>query len=177
MKKEIVCWLPLVPLAGFVLALRVGHMEGVSLLMWELLLAFGYGASLWDLRQRRVPNQLVGGMLGAWVLVLVPQLFFQTEQALVTLISGGVGFLLAGMVFLVVYLISRKGLGGGDVKFMSASGLYLGAGCVLPAMLYGCILSAVTGVALLAMKKIGRKDAIPLVPFLYVGMVLTMLFR
>ena len=177
MKKEIIRWIPLLPLAGLVLVVRLGSMEGVSLLLWELLLAFGYGASLWDLRQRRVPNQLVGGMLGTWVLVLVPQMFFQMERALVILLSGGVGFLLAGGVFLTVYLISRKGLGGGDVKFMSAAGLYLGAGYVLPAMLYGCVLSAVTGLILLAAKKIGRKDPIPLVPFLYVGMVLTMLSR
>lgn len=177
MKKEVICWLPLLPLAGVVLALRLGSMEGMSLLLWELLLAFGYGAALWDLRQKRVPNQLVAGMLGAWVLVLVPQLFFQTELALVALISGGVGFLLAGGVFLVVYLISRKGLGGGDVKFMAVAGLYLGAGNVLPAMLYGCVLSAITGLVLLALKRIGRRDTIPLVPFLYVGMVLTMVFQ
>ena len=177
MKKEVIYWLPLLPLAGLVLALHLGSEEGISLLLWELLLAFGYGAALWDLRQKRVPNQLVAGMLGAWVLVLVPQLFFQTELALVALISGGVGFLLAGGVFLVVYLISRKGLGGGDVKFMAAAGLYLGAGNVLPAMLYGCVLSAITGLVLLALKRIGRRDTIPLVPFLYVGMVLTMVFQ
>lgn len=177
MKKEVVFWLPLPLLMVLIWAVRAEEAQGLSLLLWELALAFGYGAALWDLRFRRVPNRLIGAMLGAWVLVLVPQLFFHTEQALVSLISGGVGFLLAGGVFLVVYLISRKGLGGGDVKFMSVAGLYLGAGLVLSAMLYGCVLSAVTGLVLLALKRIGRRDPIPLIPFLYVGMILTMLFR
>ena len=74
-------------------------------------------------------------------------------------------------------MVSRKGLGGGDVKLMAVSGLYLGAGSVLPAMLYGSVLAAVTAGVLIALKKIGRKDAIPLVPFLYAGMLITVFIQ
>lgn len=148
--------------------------EPVELLLDGVLLAMGYLAALGDLREKRIPNCLVGAMLCAWVLILIPQLFYHTKSALWLLISGGVGFLLAGFVFLTVYLVSRKGLGGGDVKFMAVSGLYLGAD-VLPAMLYGSVFSAVVGIGLLSIKKIGRRDAIPLAPFLYAG-ILILLF-
>ncbi|MCI9349240.1 MAG: prepilin peptidase [Oscillibacter sp.] len=130
-----------------------------------------YLAALGDFREKRIPNQLVAVMLGVWVLILVPQIFYRTEYAMWLLMNGGIGFLLAGTVFLIVYLVSRKGLGGGDVKFMAASGLYLGVD-VLPAMLYGSVLSAIAGIVLLLAKKIGRRDVIPLAPFLYAGMLI-----
>lgn len=116
-------------------------------------------------------------MAGTWVLVIVPQLFFQTEKAIAIMISDLIGFAMGGLLFLVVYLVSRKGLGGGDVKLMAVAGLYLGFKNVLPAMLYGSVLSSVFAAALILAKKIGRRDAIPLVPFLYIGMLITVLLQ
>ena len=128
------------------------RLSGTELLMRLVFTAFGYQAALGDLREKRV-------------------------QTLYLVFSGVTGFLLAGVVFLAVYLISRRGLGGGDVKLMAVAGLYLGFGGVLPAMLYGSVLSALTALVLIARKKIKPRDSIPLVPFLYVGMMLTMFIR
>ena len=160
-----------IPLLELALCLLRYETDPVILLLRGSLLALSYLAALCDFREKRIPNQLVAVMLGVWVLILVPQIFYRTEYAMWLLMNGGIGFLLAGTVFLIVYLVSRKGLGGGDVKFMAASGLYLGVD-VLPAMLYGSVLSAIAGIVLLLAKKIGRRDVIPLAPFLYAGMLI-----
>ena len=110
-------------------------------------------------------------------MILVPQLFIHPETGLSLLLSGAVGALFAGVVFLTVYFVSRRGLGGGDVKLMTVFGLYLGLDSVVPAMLYGTLLAAAAGGILILLKKVGPKDAIPLVPFLYIGVVLTVLTR
>lgn len=151
--------------------------EPIILLLQEILLVFGYIAALGDYREMRVPNRLVAMMFGVWILVMVPQLFLQTEKTIVLLISAVIGAVLSGALFLAVYAISKKGLGGGDVKLMAVSGLYLGVGDVLPAMLYGSVLAAIVGLVLILIKKIGLRDAIPLVPFLYVGMLLAMIIQ
>lgn len=156
---------------------RRGSVEPARLLLWEVLVIFAYLAARSDLLEKRVSNRLILWMLGAWAVLLVPQLFLRTETALALMAGGGLGLALGGGLFLTVYLLSRGGLGGGDVKLMAAAGLYLGWQCVLPAMLYGSVLAALAGGVLILRKKIGRKDAIPLVPFLYAGMVLTMLSR
>lgn len=160
--------------AGF-WAIRGRRMDAFSLLLAEMLLVFGYLAAAVDWTEKRIPNTMVGAMLGAWVLVMVPQLFLHTEQTLGLILTGGAGALIGGGLFLAVYAVSRGGLGGGDVKLMTVSGLYLGIDGVLPAMLYGSVLTVLAAGILMLLKKIGRKDAIPLAPFLYVGMVLTML--
>jgi len=177
MVKKNVVYLGIPLLATLLLIVKWGKIDNYLLLQRELLIVFGYIASLTDIRSKRVPNKLVSVMTAAWILAIVPQLFFQTEKALAIMFSGLIGFVMAGLLFLVVYLVSRKGLGGGDVKLMAVAGLYLGFNGVLPSMLYGSILASIFAVILILAKKIGRKDAIPLVPFLYIGMLLTMFFQ
>lgn len=166
--------LPVVYVALWLLRWEDG--DPVRLVAWGAALAFGYCAAVSDIRHRIVPNRLLLYMLGTWCLILIPQLFLQTEQTLALVLSGVMGLLLAGILLLVVYGLSRRGLGGGDVKFMAVAGLYLGVEQVLAVLLIGSVGAAVTGIGLIVAKKIGRSDAIPLIPFLYLGMVVTILF-
>lgn len=171
--KQYLPYLGILPAVGIFLLLKMDEQNAYTLLLRSLLLVFGYVAAWSDLKEKRVSNRLVLIMLGAWLILLTPQLFYHTEQALMAALSSALGFLAAGVLFLLVYFISKKGLGGGDVKLMAVSGLYLGINGVFPTMLWGAILASVTGLILIAAKKIGKKDTIPLVPFLYIGMLLT----
>ncbi len=173
----------LLPYAGLPVILAVfwivkhGETDATVLLLRAVLLVFVYLASVTDIREKRVPNSLVGVMLLLWLCVMVPQLFVRTQEGLLLLISGLVGFAVSGVVFLLVYLISRGGLGGGDVKLMAVSGLYLGFNGVMPTMLYGSVLAALTAGVLILCRKMGRKDSFALVPFLFAGMLLTVFFQ
>ena len=173
-RKQLIPYLGIPVLVGLLFILRREVEMPINLLLHEVLLVFGYIAAVGDLREMRISNRLVGVMLCAWILVMVPQLFLQTEVAIAISISSLIGAAMSGILLLVVYIVSRKGLGGGDVKFMAVSGLYLGADGVLPAMLYGAVLSALVGLGLILLKKIGMRDAIPLAPFLFAGMLLVM---
>ena len=159
------------------LLLRGSLVSPAVLLLREVLLILGYAAAVKDFREQTVPNRLVLAMLEVWCMILVPQLFIHPETGLSLLFSGAVGALFAGVVFLTVYFVSRKGLGGGDVKLITVFGLYLGLDGVVPTMLYGTLLAAAAGGILIFLKKVGPKDTIPLVPFLYIGVVLTVLTR
>lgn len=175
--KKLLPYIGIPVLAIALLLVGLKRLEPLQLLLRELLLIFVYIACVTDIKEKRVPNRLVLVMLAAWVIILVPYLFLQTERALSTVLSGLIGFALAGILFLLVYLVSGHGLGGGDVKLMAVSGLYLGFGGVLPAMLVGSVLSAITALILILSKKMDAKGTLPLVPFLYVGMLLTIFFR
>ena len=149
----------------------------IQLILEAVLVFFGYLAAVIDFREKKIPNQLVLGMLAAWFAVIVPYLLFQSEETLRFILSGIAGAIIGGVLFLLVYLISRKGLGGGDVKFMTAAGLFLGYELVLPAILYGAILSAVWCVVQLIRKKINKKDSVAFIPFLYAGILLALFIR
>lgn len=173
---------PLLPYIGIPLLatalplVRWDSLDAFTLLQSELLLVIGYAAAVKDIREKAVSNRLVLALLVCWLLTMLPQLVVDIEVGLSRLINAFIGFLVGGALFLLVYLISKNGLGGGDVKFMSVAGLYLGLNGILPAILYGSVLAAMFGGVLILLKKIGRKDAIALIPFLYVGILITIFF-
>jgi len=142
-----------------------------------LIIVFGYVAAVLDLTVRKIPNTLILTMLGAWALTMTPKLFVDTEAAISLLLGALLGFGVGGGLFLLVYVVSRKGLGGGDVKFMAAAGLYLGFSGTMTSMLVGTILAALTGLVLILIKKLGRKDQMPLAPFIYAGILVTVFYR
>lgn len=175
--KEVVMYFPLIPTLALVWWVDRGRVDAFPMLLRLMILIFGYIAAIMDIRKQLVSNSLVLSMVGAWALVMAPQLFLRSEDISYILISSLVGMAIAGAVLVTVYLISRHGLGGGDVKFMTAAGLYLGLGGVMPSLVMGSLLAAIAGVTLILMKKMDKKGSIPLIPFLYVGIVMTLLFR
>ncbi len=79
------------------------------------------------------------------------------------------GFLLGGGLFYLLAVLSRGGMGGGDIKFIAAAGALLGWQKVLLVIFAGAMLGSVIGLALMAVKKKGRKSLIPFGPFLAAG--------
>lgn len=163
-------------LAVAFLLVRWQSMSLFSFLQGELLLIIGYIAAVSDIKKQRVSNQLVLIFLVVWFLSIFPQILLNINLITELLRTAILGFAVSGGLFLAVYTISRGGLGGGDVKFMAVAGLYLGMNGVLQSMLFGSILASLCGLLLILLKKIKRKDSIPLIPFLYGGILITLFF-
>ena len=56
-----------------------------------------------------------------------------------------IGALLGGGVFLVIAVLSRGGMGGGDIKLIAMIGAFLGWQAVLATMFLGCLFADVAG--------------------------------
>jgi leader peptidase (prepilin peptidase)/N-methyltransferase len=91
-----------------------------------------------------------------------------TQHIKDSLIGIGVG----GGSLLVVSLISRGGMGGGDIKLNSAVGAFLGWKAALLTIFIGSFIGSIVGIIML--KKTGNRK-IPFGPFLSLG-ALTCLF-
>jgi len=165
--------------AGFIIIislwmiLRSNELSDFNLLMSGLLIMFGYAATVFDINTKKIPNLLILSMFAGWLLLTLPVLFTDPQNGVRVLTESGAGFLTGGGLFLLVYFISSKNLGGGDVKFMAVAGLYLGLSGTVSTILYGTVIAALTGLILIVIKKIGRKDSIPLAPFLFLGVLIT----
>ena len=175
--KKLKYWVALPVFLLFYILFKAEGQMGTLLVLRLILLAVGYVAAVLDLLEKRVPNKLVLGLAVAWLLVLTPLVLMDPGAAVAIGVRGLLGFAAAALVMLFVYFVSRRGLGGGDVKLMCAAGLYLGVDGVLTALLYGSVLSAITSLVLICRKKLTVKDSIPLVPFLYIGILITEFIR
>ncbi len=87
-------------------------------------------------------------------------------------IGGGIGFVL----FLLIAIISRGGMGWGDVKLAALIGLATGFPLILIALIMGAILGAIVAIALIIIKKKSRKEMIPFGPFLSLAAMVTLLW-
>ena len=80
-----------------------------------------------------------------------------------------IGILLGGGLFLVIILVSRGGMGGGDLKLGAMLGAFLGWKALIVALFVAIVLGGAIGAVLLATGRRGRKDPIPFGPFLAAG--------
>ncbi|SMB94969.1 type 4 prepilin peptidase 1 Aspartic peptidase. MEROPS family A24A [Desulfonispora thiosulfatigenes DSM 11270] len=93
-----------------------------------------------------------------------------------SLIDAIFGLLLGGGIFLVIALVSKGGMGGGDIKLMGVLGLALGVKDILLITFLSFIIGAVFSLFLLGFKLKKRKDPIAFGPFISVAALITMLY-
>jgi prepilin signal peptidase PulO-like enzyme (type II secretory pathway) len=135
-----------------------------------------------DLEQGLILNKVVyPGMVVALLLSLLPQSWLTHTIWLTPVIKpgiasaalgGGIGFAL----FLLIAIVSRGGMGWGDVKLAALIGLATGFPLVFVAIIMGAILGAIVAVALMVAKKRKRRETIPFGPFLALTTMVTLLW-
>lgn len=86
--------------------------------------------------------------------------------------GGGIGLAL----FFLIVIVSRGGMGWGDVKLAALIGLVFGFPLFFVALLIGVILGGVVAALLLLLKVKKRKEAIPFGPFLALASIITLLW-
>jgi leader peptidase (prepilin peptidase) / N-methyltransferase len=124
--------------------------------------------SVIDIEQRRLPNVIV---LPAASAILLAQLVLSPDRAW-EWIAASLG---AGLLFLVLALISPSGLGMGDVKLAMLIGAALG-GSVVTALFVGTLAAAVYAIVLIVRNGAdARRRSFPLGPFLAAGAVFALL--
>ncbi|MBF0456579.1 MAG: prepilin peptidase [Nitrospirae bacterium] len=92
-------------------------------------------------------------------------------------ISGSViGLLTGGVIFYIIAVVSRGGMGGGDIKFMAMAGATFGWKLVLLTIFIGSFTGSVYGISLMIFKGKGRKAKVPFGPFLSLGAAVSLLY-
>ena len=128
-----------------------------------------------DLEYKRVPNRVLLVMLAVYVFAAGIYIVTDIANGLAFVFVSAAGSLFAGISFLLCYIISRRQLGGGDVKLAFLLGLYLGGGRIFGAIIYGILCCFVYSIVQLCRRRLGLRDGVPLVPFLYLGVLITFL--
>lgn len=128
-----------------------------------------------DLEHRLLPNRVVYPAFVAGWAGLAAAALAAGEPG--RLLDAALGAAIFGGFFLVVGVAFPAGMGGGDVKLSFVLGTFLGylgaPGLVLVGMFLSFSLGALTGVALVATRRAGRKSMVPFGPFLALGTTIT----
>lgn len=159
---------------GYMLVLRAGTYPP-NLLRLVLLGTLLTAAAYIDALSHKIPNWIVlctaAVFAGCTVLDFVLSGTDAVPMALNSVLAAAVFF----VVFFLVRLASRGGVGYGDIKMITAAALILGIYGTFSFLLVSHVLAAVAAIALLVSKKATRKDGLPFGPFFYLGYLVTIL--
>ncbi len=135
----------------------------ISCIVFSLLLVI----FMIDLRHKIIPNGLV---IAIFIVSIFRMIMLQTY------FDSVIGFFTVSLFLLLLALLTKGGMGMGDIKLMAASGVLLGWQNNILALMIGAVLGSVIGVSLIIFKVIKRKQMIPFGPFLTIGIFVAMLF-
>lgn len=158
---------PAVELVTAILTVAVYQVIGfdISFLWACFLLWTGIVISLIDLKHQLIPNRLsLITALGGVVFYIV--LMVQTQTLTLSPIFGAI---VGGGFLLILALLSS--MGGGDIKYMTGAGLFLGPSMTILALYVAFILGGLVSMVLLLTKKFKKGTHIPFGPFLVIGVV------
>lgn len=157
---------------------------GTAVLYTFLLYSFGFGILFWkysllcsilivvcliDVKTQVIPDEMVtAGLVSGIIFSIVDGQNLFKDYILGALVGSG--------ILLLIMILSKGGMGGGDVKLMMVIGFFLGWRGSLATLFISFILGGIFAFALLLTQKKGRKDAIAFGPFLGTAAMITVFY-
>lgn len=125
-----------------------------------------------DAKKHLIPNIILIVLLWIRVCLLILEMTLY-KYAVVQLLSSAFGGMIIGFVFFIfAYLISKKGIGMGDVKLAAVIGFYTGAAILYAIMIFALVLCIVYSGIQMLRKKLTTKSFVPFGPFVAIGTVI-----
>ena len=128
-----------------------------------VILSLVIPAAMIDLRYRIIPDELN-------LAALLPAILLLFESKTVCC-AGLIGFITGGGLLLLAAVLSRGGMGGGDIKLAAVLGLLLGWQQLLVALFLAFASGSVIGIIMLLSRLRQWREPIPFGPYLALGAI------
>ena len=130
-----------------------------------------------DFKSHKIPNILViTGILARFVFYII-EMIVLNKKMLDILFSDIKGVLLGCGILLLGSLITKNGVGMGDVKMYAVIAMFMGYSGTILSLIISLFVCFIASIILLVTGKKTRKDTIPLAPFVYIGTFITIFFE
>ncbi|MGP7816823.1 prepilin peptidase [Niallia sp. 01092] len=115
-----------------------------------------------DITYMIIPNKVLLFFSG---LLLVERIFIPLTPWWDSLLGAAVGFTL----LLLIAIVSKGGMGGGDIKLFAVIGFAVGTKLVLTAFFLSTLFGAIGGLIGMLFGKVNKRKPIPFGPFIVIG--------
>ncbi|HLR20453.1 MAG TPA: prepilin peptidase [Tissierellaceae bacterium] len=127
-----------------------------------------------DLKYMIIPDVLVSIIFISTIIHKILSHSMYNES--INFLNGLAGFIISGVLFLAIVILSKGGMGGGDVTLISTLGFILGIKLILLNIFLSFLLGACISVILLSLKMKTKKDPIPFGPFIILSFFIVLLY-
>lgn len=132
------------------------------------------GAACFDYREHRIPNIFPLVIALSAVLLLGLGVLAEQAGAIAYVTTGILSSVVCGLILVVASVVTKQGVGAGDIKLICAIALIAGVYTVMGTLFFGVVSCSVYGIIALILKKKSVSSAVPFGPFLLFGYVLTL---
>lgn len=130
-----------------------------------------------DWKEKKIPNKLLMAGMLIRTGIIFGECIINSSEIKRIVIHSITGFLF-GLVFLfVLCMISRQGIGYGDVKLFAWLGYSVGILDTYNILFYSALFTACAGLFLVLVKKQSKKTEIPFGPFVFMGTYLVLFMK
>ena len=128
-----------------------------------------------DLKEKIIPNELILSGIVFWAILTLIEIFVAQTSWQKALLFSFLGAGVCGGVLFIIALIVKSALGMGDVKMFFVIGLLYGLTNTYSIMFFSILIMAIISIVLLITKKVTRKTAVPMAPFVAFGFLINVL--
>lgn len=149
----------------------------INIIRLQIVYVCMAGAACVDLREHRIPNIFPTIMALSGIFCLAYMYFGDIDGAMSYILSSLVGAVLCAVSMLIIYALTKGGIGMGDIKLLCSLALLGGANALAGCACFGSITCGVLTLILVATKKKSiKEDALPFAPFAFIGFVISIVF-
>ncbi|WP_343781056.1 prepilin peptidase [Alkalibacillus silvisoli] len=138
----------------------------IELIVAWMLISLLIIITISDLHYKIISNKVLTFFA---ITIIVIRIWNPTEPWYDAYLAAVLGF---GLLLLIA-IVSKGGMGGGDIKLFGVIGLFLGNQGTLVTLFLASLLGAVIGLVLMAFKKVKRGVPIPFGPFIAASALIT----
>lgn len=128
-----------------------------------------------DWKEGIIPNQMILTGIVFWGILSLLEIFIAHTMWQKVLFFSLVGGGICGGILFLIAIITKGALGMGDVKMFFVMGLLYGFSNTYVILFFSILVMAIISIVLLAMKKVTRKTAVPMAPFVAIGFLISVL--
>ncbi len=118
-----------------------------------------------DIAYMLIPDKV---LLPIGALLLVLRLFIPLDPWWDSLLGAALGF----GILLLIAIVSKGGMGGGDIKLFFVIGLVLGVSSTFMTLFFASLIGSIAGIIMLRIKNEGRKTPVPFGPSIALAAVI-----
>lgn len=148
--------------------------NGMSLevmIRWSVLLCSSCVIAFIDIKEHKIPNKIILFLLVARLVFMVYEAIENPDFLNYMIWYPLLGAIVGAILMFIAMVVSRKGIGMGDIKLIFIIGFYVSSYELISTMFLIFFASSVYGIAALAFKKVTLRDVMPLAPFVLVGVM------
>lgn len=122
-----------------------------------------------DIKYNVIPNKIIA-------IILIFGVLFNLINKTISIENMLAGFFIISAPLLFMSIILKGSMGGGDIKLMAVSGVFLGWKNIILAFIIASLLGSFISMILILLRKINKNDMIPYGPFLAMGIFVASLY-